>query len=315
MRDAKATSGRRKSRGIGVSGVVAVLVLLVGVGILAYPSVSNWWNDLHQSHALDSYIKAVDATDPARIEKMLADAESYNAALANNSARFHMTEAERAYYESLLDVDGTGIMGYVTVPALRIRYPIYHGTSEEVLQVAIGHIEGTSLPVGGTGSHAAVSGHRGLPSAKLFSDLDDLQPGDTFTVTVLNRTMTYEVDQIRIVTPEDVEDLVLDPAGDLMTLVTCTPYAINSHRLLVRGHRVADAGDDGPHGNATMLPAYMVAIGVGLPLLLVWLVVGALRDRHANGVPNREDAREAIRFLHRQRKEAEHDQGNTERRQ
>ncbi|MBR0404838.1 MAG: class C sortase [Eggerthellaceae bacterium] len=254
------------------STVIAVVVLVAGVGIIAYPTFSDWWNSYHQTRAIASYVQAVEDTNPAKIQKMLSDAEDYNRRLFEKSNRFDMTEAEKAEYESLLDLTGTGIMGYVQINCINVDYPIYHGMEENVLQIAIGHLEGTSLPVGGESTHSAISGHRGLPSAKLFTDLDKVVEGDTFTITVLDRTCTYEVDQIRIVLPEDLANLSIEPGSDYCTLITCTPYGVNTHRLLVRGHRVENLVDaDVITAEALQIPRYIAIAAVGLPILFAFL--------------------------------------------
>ena len=190
------------------------------------------------------------------------------------SNRYVLSEEELKEYNSILDVTGTGIMGYIDIPKIDVSLPIYHGIDQAVLQIAIGHIEGTSFPVGGEGTHCAVSGHRGLPAAKLFTDLDKLEEGDKFIVQVLDRTLTYEVDQIRIVLPEEMQDLDLDPEKDYMTLVTCTPYGINSHRLLVRGHRVENDIPDAINvtADALQFKPYFVAPIVAAPILLILLI-------------------------------------------
>lgn len=176
-------------------------------------------------------------------------------------------------YNSLLDITGTGMMGYVEIPKINVELPIYHGTRDSILQVAVGHIAGTSLPVGGIGSHCSVSGHRGLPSARLFTDIDSLRNGDIFTVTVLDRMITYEVDQVRIVNPTDLGDLAIDPEMDYMTLVTCTPYGINSHRLLVRGHRINNlSGNVRVMADAIQIKPYLVAVFLAIPILIIMLV-------------------------------------------
>ena len=184
-----------------------------------------------------SYGEAVDKMSNEDYERILESAREYNAKLAERGFRWVITDAERAEYEKELNIDGSGIMGYISIPKFRIRVPIYHGTEENVLQVAIGHLETSSLPVGGESTHTLVSGHRGLPSARLFTDLDKVREGDTWTITVLNETLTYECDQIRIVEPEDLSDLQLIEGEDLCTLITCTPYGINTHRLLVGERR------------------------------------------------------------------------------
>lgn len=232
-----------------LSTIFVVLIFAVGIGLLAYPSFSNWWNERHQSIAIASYQETVKATDDSQNEAMLASAEAYNVQLAADRASGdlllgQLTDDQVAAYKSELDITGTGIMGSIRIPKIDVELPIYHGTDEAVLQIAVGHLEGTSLPVGGVGTHAVLSGHRGLPSARLFTDIDSLGIGDVFMITCLNRKVTYEVDQILTVLPEETEALAIDPEMDYCTLVTCTPYGINSHRLLVRGHRIENLLDD-----------------------------------------------------------------------
>ena len=217
--------------------MLLVLLLLAGIGVMAYPSFSNWWNSMHASRAIASYAQRVAETDRTQLEAMLSAAREYNRALAEKPNQYVMTDEELGLYKSLLDPGGTGLMAYVSIPSLKQEIPVYHGTDESVLQTAVGHLEWTSLPVGGENTHAVLSGHRGLPRAKLFSDLDRLKVGDYFTVTVLDQTVAYVVDQILVVLPEETGDLKIVPGGDYCTLLTCTPYGINSHRLLVRGRR------------------------------------------------------------------------------
>ena len=218
--------------------ILLALVFLAGLGLLLYPTVSDYWNTLHQSRAIAEYTKKVAQMDEADYERQWAAARDYNQRLLEKADRYEMTEEERAEYESLLNISGNGIIGSVEIPSISVSLPFYHGTSEGVLQVAAGHLESSSLPTGDKGTHCAISGHRGLPSAKLFTDLDQLEEGDTFQLKVLNRTFTYEVDQILVVDPYDLEALEIDPEQDYCTLITCTPYGINTHRLLVRGRRI-----------------------------------------------------------------------------
>lgn len=219
--------------------LLIVLILLVGVGLLVYPTVSDWWNSAHASKAIAQYDEAVSTTDEAEIQRILDAAREYNQNLVTNGQRFTPTEEETERYLSLLDITGTGIMGYVTIPKIHVSLPIYHGTDDTVLQIATGHIEGSSLPIGGKITHAAISGHSGLPSAKLFTKLDTLGEGDQFSISILGETLTYEVDQIEIVLPDDFSPLEFKEGGDQVTLITCTPYGVNSHRLMVRGSRVS----------------------------------------------------------------------------
>ena len=216
-----------------------IFILIIGLSLLLYPTVSDYWNSFHQSEAVAGYVQKVQDMGQDKKDKMLADAKAYNQTLAKGvMPDLNLSNAEKSVYNKSLDVTGTGIMAYVDIPKINTALPIYHGTDDAILQVAVGHIPGTSLPVGGKGTHAVISGHRGLPSAKLFTDIDRLVDGDTFMIQVLDETLTYEVDQILTVLPDDVSALAIDPNQDYVTLVTCTPYGVNSHRLLVRGHRI-----------------------------------------------------------------------------
>lgn len=257
------------------STLLLLLVFLIGLSLLLYPTVSDWWNSFHQTRAIAGYAEAVANLDDGAYEQYWSEAQAYNETLRGNKHRYQPTEEESAQYESLLNITGNGIMGYIEIPAIGVSLPIYHGTADTVLQIAVGHIEGTSLPVGGPGTHCVLSGHRGLPSAKLFTDLDQLTVGDTFVLRVLDETLTYEVDQIHIVEPEDVSLLEIEDGQDLCTLVTCTPYGINSHRLLVRGHRIenqADASAVRVTADAMQIEPVLVAPVVAAPMLLVLLL-------------------------------------------
>ena len=256
--------------------ILLVLILLTGMSLLLYPTVSDYWNSFHQSQAIASYVEAVAEIDNTDYEKMWQEAVAYNEKLKDNSGRWTPTDEELEEYERLLNVSETGIMGYIEIPKIKVSLPIYHGTDEAILQIAIGHIPGSSLPVGGKGTHCVVSGHRGLPSAKLFTDLDQLEEGDLFMMRILDETLTYEVDQVRIVEPEELSDLEIDEDKDLCTLVTCTPYGINSHRLLVRGHRVENLKEDTIRvtADAQQIDPVMVAPAVAVPLILL-LGIGA----------------------------------------
>ena len=254
--------------------IILVLVLLTGVGLIVYPTFSDWWNSFHQTRAIAGYAETVANMDRSEFDRMWAEAEAYNRQLLHDSNRYIFTEEEKEEYNKILDVTGNGIMGYIDIPKIDVALPIYHGINESVLQIAIGHIEGTSFPIGGQGVHAAVSGHRGLPSAKLFSDLDRLSEGDKFLIQILDRTVTYEVDQIRIVLPAEMQDLEIDPNADYCTLVTCTPYGINTHRLLVRGHRVEnEEGEINITADAFQFKPYIIAPLVAAPILLILLIM------------------------------------------
>lgn len=253
--------------------VILVILLLAGVSLLLYPTVSDYWNSFHQTQAIASYTEQVADLNQVDYDKLISDARAYNRKLADKPSRFILTEDEREEYNSLLDVAGNGIIGYIEIPKIRCSLPIYHGMDDTVLQIAVGHIEGSSLPVGGKSTHCVLSGHRGLPRAKLFTDIDKLEKGDTFMIRVLDETLTYEVDQIRIVLPDEMEDLKIIEGKDLCTLVTCTPYGVNSHRLLVRGHRVANAaGDIRVTADALQIDPLIVAPAAAVPLLTVLLI-------------------------------------------
>lgn len=264
--------------------ILLVCILLLGVGIFAYPTFSDYWNSFHQSQAVTSYVENVANLDTEQYEALWNEAVAYNKKLAKNGIQWNMTDEEKAEYNKYLAVDDSGIMGYIDIPVIDCSLPIYHGTDESVLQVAIGHIEGSSLPVGGEGSHCVISGHRGLPSARLFTDLDKLVEGDIFILHTLDATLTYEVDQIRIVEPTDLSDLQIEEGKDYCTLVTCTPYGINTHRLLVRGHRIENqnATDIRVSADATQVDPVQVAPFIATPILivlLIWVFVGGRRKR------------------------------------
>lgn len=230
---------------------------------------------MHQSRAIASYVDQVNSLDDAQYETMLEQARAYNETLVGKEDRYILDEAETAEYNSLLDVTGTGIMGYVVIPKINVRLPIYHGTDPSVLEIAIGHIAGSSLPVGGESTHCVLSGHRGLPSAKLFTDIDQLKEGDQFMLEVLGDTLTYEVDQIKVVLPDELEDIEIEEGQDLCTLVTCTPYGVNTHRLLVRGHRVDTVEQNHVRivSDAVQIEPMAVALVIGLPVLVIVMLV------------------------------------------
>ena len=264
--------------------ILLFLVLLLGVAILLYPTLSDYYNSFHQSRAIATYIEKIgfDVDYSDEWEK----AEAYNASLLEKANRFMLSPEDYIEYEAILDTTGTGIMGYIEIPRINCMLPLYHGVDETVLQIAVGHLEGSSLPTGGVGTHAVFSGHRGLPSAKLFSDLDKLELGDLFVIRSLDRIMTYEVDQVLIVLPYELAALEIDPEMDYCTLVTCTPYGVNTHRMLVRGHRteneemeaaikvVADATQIDPR---LMIPVF--AAPLLLLLFIGMMIVTGLRKR------------------------------------
>ena len=254
--------------------LLLILAIVVGFGLLIYPTFADWWNSFHQSRAVASYAEAVADLSNDKYDEIFASAEEYNGRLLETGAMWKMEPEQIAAYKAELNVNDSGIMGYIDIPKIHITLPVYHGTDEAVLQIAIGHLSGTSLPVGGLGTHCVVSGHRGLPSAKLFTDLDKLVVGDTWTMTVLNRTLTYEVDQIRVVEPTDLSDLQIEPEKDYCTLVTCTPYGINTHRLLVRGHRIANAqGEAMVIADAIQIESVYIAPFIAAPILLMLFIL------------------------------------------
>lgn len=266
-----------------LSTILLVLILMTGLSLLLYPTVSDAWNALHQTRAIDSYTANVARINDARYKEILQQAEDYNAHLFATPHTLALTESQIPDYESQLNVAGDGIMGYIEIPQIDCTLPIYHGTGAAVLQIAIGHINGSSLPVGGPGTHTILSGHRGLPSARLFSRLDELETGDRFMLHVLDETLTYEVDQIRIVLPDELDELSIEEGQDLCTLVTCTPYGINTHRLLVRGHRVendATAQEVRVTADAMQIEPLYIAPIVAAPLLLILLILLLAPRRH-----------------------------------
>ena len=262
--------------------ILLIVVLLAGLSLLLYPFVSDYWNSLHQSRAIATYMEAVTELDEAAYEEWWDGAKAYNASLPGTQNRFLPDKEEQRNYEKLLDISGTGILGYVEIPNIDVLLPIYHGTDEEVLQVAIGHIEGSSLPVGGESTHCVISGHRGLPSSRLFTDLDQLTEGDIFILRVLDETLTYEVDQIHIVEPDDTSLLGIEEGQELCTLITCTPYGVNSHRLLVRGHRVENQEASSTlriTADAMLLDLRLAVPLIAAPILLALILLLLFRSR------------------------------------
>ena len=255
------------------STIVLILVFFVGLAVMLYPTISDSINQRHQTQVVNSYNESVDKLSDADYTAYFKAADAFNQAIAADPEALYHADRFTSYNRTL-DITGTGIMGYITIEKIGVELPIYHGTSDAVLQVAAGHLEGTSLPVGGAGTHAVISAHRGLPSAKLFTHLDQLEAGDTFTITVLDRVLTYEVDKISIVLPTEVEDLKVTDGKDYVTLMTCTPYGINTHRLLVRGRRITTP-DKLKHirvtSDAIKIEPILTAPIMALPLLLVLL--------------------------------------------
>ena len=266
-------------------GILLVLMLFIGVCGLLYPSVSQYWNSKTQTRVVENYQDILSSLDQADYDEFFQDAEAYNAALAElPSPLFDYRQLQG--YEDALNVNGNGIMGYVIIKKLGVELPIYHGISAEVLNVACGHLEGTSLPVGGESTHCVLSAHRGLPHAKLFTELDKMELGDTFQITVLDRTFTYQVDQIKVVRPDEINDIEIVKGKDYCTLLTCTPYGINSHRLLVRGNRIENAA---PAlyviSDAYRIDSLVATPVVAAPILLILLIVLMIRYRDKGSKP------------------------------
>lgn len=266
----KGTDKKNKGKG---SNILLILILVAGLALLLYPSFANYWNSLHASRTIATYTESVANLNNEDFERMWQEAVEYNRNLSRRESSYDLSAEQREEYERILNVGGSGVMGYIDIDSLNVSLPVYHGTSEGVLQVAIGHLDWTSLPVGGPSSHCVISGHRGLPRAKLFTDLDELKEGDTFRLNVLDEVLTYEVDQIRIVKPSETEELEISEGMDYCTLFTCTPYGINTHRLLVRGHRIEnDNSGVRVVSEATVIDPLIIAPIFAVPLLVLVMI-------------------------------------------
>ena len=254
--------------------LLLLLGFFAGLSLLLYPTLSNYWNSIHATKIISDYEEAITEVSKEQIEEMWNAAVDYNRELYSRGGSYALNEEQQKKYESILNIGNSGVMGYIEIPSIDVSLPIYHGTSDGVLQVAVGHMDWTSLPVGGVNTHCVLSGHRGLPSAKLFTDIDDLREGDTFTLVVLDKTLTYEVDRIRVVEPAEVDGLLISEGKDYCTLVTCTPYGINSHRLLVRGHRIEtdDTSDIRVVSEGVVVDPLIVTPIAALPLILILLL-------------------------------------------
>ena len=262
--------------------LLLILVLLAGLSLLLYPSVSDYWNSFHQTRAIATYAEEVANLNQDQYDEIWAATKAYNASLEERDNAYLLSDAQKEEYQQLLNVSGLGVMGYIEIPSIDCSLPIYHGTEESVLQIAVGHLEWSSLPVGGESTHCVLSGHRGLPSAKLFTNLDKLREGDIFLLRILDEVLTYEVDQILIVEPQEVGALQIVEGQDYCTLVTCTPYGINTHRLLVRGHRidnVEEAKTVRVTADAVQIEPLLVAPIVAIPILLLLLILLLLPKR------------------------------------
>ena len=264
----------------------------MGLGLLAYPTVANWWNSFHATHAISSYENSIEQMDTSEINDLIESANRYNEALVSNPGRFNPTDSDQLLYKQLLNTDGSGLMGTISVPSVDIYLPIYHGTSNAVLEAGAGHLEGSSLPIGGLGTHTVITGHRGLPSALLFTDLDKVVEDDYVILKVLNETLTYQVDTIRIVEPKEIEGLAIDPEKDLLTLVTCTPYGINTHRILITGHRVENLKEWEAASDAGQIDTKIVALCIAIPILIIlfiWLMIKTRKPK-TKGEPDESDS-------------------------
>ena len=266
-------------------GILLVLMLFIGVCVLLYPALSQYWNSKTQTHAVDNYQEILDSLQKEDYTKYFEEADHYNIALRNRDVPL-MEYSQLTEYNQILNVSGTGVMGYITIEKLGVELPLYHGTSDSVLNIACGHMEGTSLPIGGKSTHSVLSAHRGLPHAKLFTDLDKMEVGDVFTITILDRIMTYQVDQIKVVNPNEIDEVHIIDGEDHCTLLTCTPYGINSHRLLVRGTRIENAA---PilyvTSNAFKIDSLVATPVVAAPILLVLLIVLMVKYRDKGSKP------------------------------
>ncbi len=266
---------KKKSSSGGVSTVILIVLLFAGLSLLLYPSVSDYWNSFRQSQVITNYSEQIASLDNEHYTALIEEAREYNKTLVDRRNEYLLSSDQQVHYEELLNVSGVGAMGYIEIPSIKCMLPIYHGTSEAVLQIAVGHLEWSSLPVGGESTHCVLSGHRGLPSAKLFTDLDRLAIGDIFVLRILNEILTYEVDQILIVEPHETASLLIEEGQDYCSLVTCTPYGINSHRLIVRGHRIENierAKKIRINAEADKIEPLLVAPMIALPILLVLLI-------------------------------------------
>ncbi|MEE1320980.1 MAG: class C sortase [Acutalibacteraceae bacterium] len=278
-------TAQKKKKSGSASTIILVAIFFVGLSVLLYPTISDFWNEKRQSQAIVNYDDLIVDLTPEDYSKLFAKADAYNGKIRNMSFPFlnHKNIADEYY--STLDVNGDGMMGYITIEKIKVQLPIYHGTSDKVLNSAVGHVEGSSLPVGGKSTHAVLSAHRGLPSAKLFTNLDKVEIGDVFTIRILDRTITYQVDQILIVLPHETDALNLVQNEDYCTLVTCTPYGINTHRMLVRGTRIENLEPDRVINvitEAYQIDPLIVTPAVAAPMLGALLVILLIKSGKSN---------------------------------
>ncbi len=277
-----------KKKSGAVSTIIFTIILLLGLAIMLYPIVSDWWNSKVQTRAVADYDKVVAEMDDSEYEIMLNQARDYNKRIAALSAPFAEENALEDYYD-ILDVSGSGVMGYITIPIIQVELPIYHGTDVAVLNVAAGHLQGSTFPIGGENTHAVISAHRGLPTSRLFTDLDKLVVGDTFTITILNEVYTYEVEEILIIEPQQVEKLAIIPNGDYVTLMTCTPYGVNTHRLLLRSKRIDTVYQSTVRvvSDAVQVDPLLVVPLLSTPLLIALIIFWILTGRKKKALPHR----------------------------
>lgn len=263
-----------------ISKFIPVAILLIGMALLLYPTISEYINSIHQSKAISNYNSLTAEMDTEDFEHFFEAAQDFNEAIYTTEGVFYRPDYLTGY-EDVLDITGTGIMGYITIDKIGVELPIYHSVDENVLQVAVGHMPGTSLPIGGENTHAVLSGHRGLPSARLFTDLDELEVGDIFTISVLNRVLTYQVDLVKVVLPKEVDDLQIVPGEDHCSLVTCTPYGINTHRLIVRGTRIENIEEVEIYvaNEAFKIEPIIVMPIVAAPMLIVLAIILEVESR------------------------------------
>lgn len=268
-----------------MTNILLILILIAGLSLLIYPSFSDYWNSFTQSKVIVDYTKQIENLDTEKYDRIISEAVAYNESLLGRRNPYLLSDEQKKEYYELLDITGIGIMGYIEIPTISVTIPIYHGTSEAVLQIAVGHLDWTSLPVGGESTHCVLSGHRGLPSAKLFTDLDKLVVGDVFVLRVLDEVLTYEVDQILIVEPDETDELLIEEGKDYCTLVTCTPYGINTHRILLRGHRIENVEEAKiikVTSEAAQIEPLIVAPIVAAPILLVLFIMLMMPKKKTN---------------------------------
>lgn len=271
----------QKKKNGNASTILLVAIFFVGLCVLLYPTISDFWNEKRQSQAIINYDDLIIDLTPEDYSEYFSKADSYNKKISNMSFPFlnHKNIADEYY--NTLNVNGDGMMGYITIEKIKVQLPIYHGTSNKVLNSAVGHVEGSSIPVGGKSTHSVLSAHRGLPSAKLFTNLDKLENGDVFTIRILDRTITYQIDQVLIVLPEETDSLNIVQGEDYCTLVTCTPYGINTHRMLVRGKRIENIEPDRVINvitEAYQIDPLLVTPAVAAPLLGLLLIILLVRS-------------------------------------